>query len=101
MPVRRAHVRSLAAIVLMAAVTVGSALHLWHHLTDPSCGTDGRHGAQPCATCSTLHSAAVATGVLNPAPPVLTRLACLTLPASERASGRLVLAGAPRAPPSA
>lgn len=88
-------------MVLLAAVSIGSALHLWHHIADPGCGTDGKHGAQPCATCSSLHSATVATGVRNPAPPVLSGLAILALPPTERWSGRLVFAGAPRAPPAA
>ena len=98
---RRAHVRALAAAALLAAVTLGSACHFWHHLTDPGCGAVGKHGAQPCATCSALHGAAVAAKPQIPAPPFHFTVAPLPPPPAQSPARLVVLGGAPRAPPTA
>src|SRR2546426_4796833 len=96
---RRARVRAPAAAALLVAVSLGSVCHFWHHLADPDCGAVGRHGAQPCATCSALHSAAVAAKPQAPAPPIHSVLAVLPLSLAENPARPVVLGGAPRAPP--
>ena len=101
MKLRRAHLRALASAALLAAVTLGSACHFWHHLADPSCEAVGKHGSQPCATCSALHGAAIATKPVSPAPPIRITVAFLPLSPAEGPARPVLPEGAPRAPPAA
>ena len=91
--------RPVAALALMLALCLGSLGHVWHHLHDTSCGPDGRHGSQPCGTCSSLHGASAVRQAASPEPPVFAVVAPLATTESGRASARARTTGAPRAPP--
>jgi hypothetical protein len=92
--------RSLAALTLLGVLLLGSACHLWHHLTDPDCGA-GTRGAQPCATCSALHGGSVvADPQIEPVPDY--RPATEVAPTPFVFTGAaMVTAAAPRGPPAA
>ena len=98
---RNSLIRSLAALTLLGVLCLGSACHLWHHLTDPACGANGPRGDQPCATCAALHGGSIATEPEVGALPDLR-------PAQEEVSTpatvpvvAVVLAAEPRGPPPA
>jgi hypothetical protein len=93
------HVRMLAAVTLLGVLCLGTVAHLWHHLLDPTCGAEGRHGSQPCATCSALHSVPVLAHAQSPEPPVVRTVSEVLAPARGRASTPYRITGAARAPP--
>jgi hypothetical protein len=101
MKLRRNRAKSRMALFLLGALGVASLGHYWHHVLDPDCGTDGRHGAQPCATCASLHSAVVAAPPQPP--PQLYRTSVEPIPPLTVAvpAHPIVPGGAPRAPPAA
>jgi hypothetical protein len=92
--------RSLAALTLLGVLLLGSACHLWHHLTDPGCESANRR-VQPCATCSALHGGSVvADPQIEPVPDY--RPATEVTPTSFAFTGAaMVIAAAPRGPPAA
>ncbi len=92
---------SLAALALLGVMCLGSACHFWHHLTDPACGADGRHGAEQCATCSALHGGVVASDPQVSAPPALTAIAVVSPAEAAHARAPALVGGFPRAPPTA
>lgn len=93
--------RSLVARALLGVLLLGSACHLWHHLADPSCGVAGGHGAQPCATCASLHSSATATEPADGSEPNAVALAAVSFLEAARPVAPVIPGGAPRAPPAA
>jgi hypothetical protein len=98
---RRIRAKSSVALVLLAALSAASVCHLWHHLTDPDCGADGKHGAQPCATCAGVHGAVIEARSQAPAQP--QRHAAESIPPLMAGipASPVVPGGAPRAPPAA
>lgn len=101
MTLRRNRAKSRIALFLLTALCVASVGHYWHHILDPDCGADGRHGAQPCATCAGLHSAVVAARPQNLAQP--SRRAVDSIPPlmAEIPAATIVRAAPPRGPPAA
>ena len=97
----RSTFRSLAARALLGVMLLGSACHFWHHLTDPNCGMAGGRDAQPCATCSGLHSSAIATEPETGSTPDPVALAEVSYLEADRHTAPVVPGGAPRAPPAA
>ena len=93
------HARLLAAVTLLSVLCLGTVAHLWHHLTDPNCGPEGRHGTQPCATCSALHSVPVLAHAQSPEPPVVRTVSEVLAPESGRPATSHRTTGAARAPP--
>ena len=91
----------LAALFVLAFLAVASVCHLWHHVTDPGCGADGRHGTQPCATCAGLHSAVVAARTQPPPQPHQTPVESIATQLTAIPAAAIVPGGAPRAPPAA
>jgi hypothetical protein len=98
---RRNRAKSSVALVLLAALSVASVCHLWHHITDPDCGTDGRHGSQPCATCAGLHSAVIEARSQPPAQPHQYEAESIPPVMAGIHAAPVVPGGAPRAPPAA
>lgn len=91
--------RALAAVALLGAMCLGSALHFYHHVVDRDCDPDGRHGTVPCTSCSVLHGGAISPQLeisAPQAPSVVTRLAVVD--GGEPATHDIV-EGTPRAPP--
>jgi hypothetical protein len=100
---RRFHARnrSFLVIALFSAMTLSSAFHFLHHLADPECGAEGRHGTAACAVCAGLHASAVTPCASSqPAAPhgVVEPVGVFT---SAGAPTAPILSSAPRAPPAA
>ena|SRR5438046_2053837 len=93
--------RQFAALAFLGVMLLGSACHLWHHLVDPDCGIGGGRGAEPCATCSALHSAVIASEPETGLQPVPVLLAEVPFAQAEHTTAPFVPGGAPRAPPAA
>ncbi len=98
---RRRRAKSSMAAFLLAALCVASVGHYWHHILDPDCGADGRHGAQPCATCAGLHSAVVAAPPQPPPQPYRSSVEPIAPLTAAVPADPIVPGGAPRAPPEA
>ena len=89
----------LAVVTLLGVLCLGTAAHFWHHLNDPSCGTEGRHGTQPCATCSGLHSVPILAHAQSAEPPVVRTVSEVLAPECDRPATPCRTTGAARAPP--
>ena len=98
---RRSHHRAFAALALLGALCLGSAFHYLHHVVDPKCDASGARGAQPCATCSALHSSAIATQHDVAALPAPTTTAAVYPLEAGRPAVPAIVGGIPRAPPVA
>ena len=61
--------RGLAALLLLAAFTVGGAADAWHHLSEQGCPAD-RGGREDHCVCASLHAAPVASEAITQATPV-------------------------------
>jgi len=94
-------VRRLSGLVLLLVMGLGSACHAWHHLTDPTCEVVGKHGAQPCATCSALHGSVLAAKASVTARPLAVTVAPAFLAQSCVPHAPVLIGGAPRGPPTA
>lgn len=92
--------RSLAARLLLGVLLLGSASHLWHHLSDPTCGVAEGRGGQPCATCAGLHGSATASQPENLSAPTAITLATISFAEIARPIAPVIPGGAPRAPPA-
>ena len=101
MTLRGRRTKPSMALLLLAALCVASAGHYWHHILDPDCGADGRHGAQPCATCAGLHSAVVAAPPQPPPQPFRSSVEPIPPLPTAVPAAPIVPGGAPRAPPAA
>ena len=89
--------RSLAALLLLAAFTVGAAADARHHLSEQGCPAD-RGGADHCV-CASMHAAPLGSEPLaQPAPVELEREFAPTAAALAPA-GRTLRGAAPRGPP--
>ena len=93
--------RGWAGLVLLLVMSLGAACHAWHHLTDPACDVVGKHGAQPCATCSALHGSVLAAKPGITARPLAITVAPAFLAESDDPHAPALTGGAPRAPPVA
>src|SRR5215813_2564381 len=93
--------RQVAGLVLLLVMSLGSVCHLWHHLTDPSCDVVGKHGPQPCATCSALHGSVIAAKAGLTARPKAVTVAPAFLAANGAPHAPVLIGGAPRGPPTA
>ena len=93
--------RSLIARALLGVLLLGSACHLWHHLSDPACGVAEGRGGQPCTTCAGLHGSATATQAEDGSAPNIVALAAVSFVEATRPVAPVVPGGAPRAPPLA
>ena len=92
------HLRHAAAL-LLAVLCLGTAAHLGHHLFDPDCGPDGRHGAQPCATCGALHHVPTPVDAQSADPPVVRTSSDVLAHEGAAPASRHSGAGSARAPP--
>ena len=100
MTLRTGRPKSGIAMLVLSALSVALAFHLWHHFVDPDCD-GGRHGAQPCAMCAGLHSAVVAARTQPLAQPHRTTVEPIPTLVSVIPAAAIVPGGAPRAPPAA
>lgn len=88
--------RWLPPVVLLASLLLGAALHEWHHLTDPGCGT--RADSAGC-WCTNLHASANTVPV-TPAPePIPAPVDWAAVPGTTFACPEVFASGPPRAPP--
>lgn len=92
--------RAFRALVLVATLFVGTALHEWHHAVDPHCDGDSRSTEHACG-CAPMHAAAlVAESQPAPVPALSIRVAAPIAPVRRPVAAPRALA-APRAPPVA
>jgi len=97
----RSHIRLFGALALLSALSLGSAAHIWHHLIDPDCDPAGTHRAQPCATCVSLHSLAIASEPEQYAPPDPILIPETSPAEADHHVVPVLSEGTPRAPPAA
>lgn len=92
--------RALHALVLVATLFLGAALHELHHALEPHGG--GAHtAAEHACGCSTMHAAALVAETQDlPAPGAAPERALAQAPLAAPAAAPHALA-APRAPPAA
>lgn len=90
--------RSLAALLLLTSLLVGSAADARHHLSDQGCPAD-TGGRDDHCTCSSMH--AVSLGSEAPAQLAPVELEREVAPAATALAliGRAVIGASPRAPP--
>jgi hypothetical protein len=93
--------RRTAGLVLLLVMSLGSACHFWHHLSDPSCEVVGKRGAQPCATCSALHGSVLAAKACLTTRPHAITVSPAYLAESDDPHAPILVGGAPRGPPIA
>jgi hypothetical protein len=99
LPFRAGAPRAVRALVLLATLFLGAAVHELHHALEPH--ESGAHSAEHACGCSTMHAAALVAEAQDvPAPAPCVRPAAA--PASSAAPVALAPAlAAPRAPPAA
>lgn len=91
--------RTASAVALLATMMLGGAFHLWHHVVDPDCTAEGRHGNLPCAICSALHHPVAPSDATPSIQPTPVLVASLTPLETERPAFATVLVVSTRAPP--
>lgn len=94
-----AMLRPIPALLVLAVLSLASALHLGHHLIDPACDAPERGGPHPCVQCTGVHAAALAAEVVAAAPAPLRAAGTVMLPAWRAPRATEAIAGVPRAPP--
>lgn len=90
--------RGLAAVLLLAAFTVGGAADARHHLSEHGCAADQKGGSDHCV-CAGLHAAPFASEAIAQAIPVACERSFAVVAPAPAPSVRVAHAAAPRAPP--
>jgi hypothetical protein len=90
--------RSLAALLLLTAFTVGAAADARHHLSERGCAAD-RGGREDHCVCASLHAAPFASETVTQVLPVECERTVTPLAEALAPVARAATAASPRAPP--
>jgi hypothetical protein len=90
--------RALAAVLLLAAFTVGAAADARHHLSEHGCAADQNGRADRCM-CAGLHAAPFASEPITQVTPVECEREAVPVVRGSRTGTRAAQSAAPRAPP--
>ena len=90
-----------SAVLTLAILALGTALHLKHHLDDPHCDNTPTRDSHPCVSCSGLHGAAVTESGAVRAVPIPARPAEAHAAEAARPERILRSTTPSRAPPRA
>ena len=90
--------RDLAALLLLAAFTVGGAADARHHLSEHGCAAD-RGGREDHCVCTGLHAAPFASVAVTQSTPVACEREFIPAVEALEPIIRAAHAAAPRAPP--
>ena len=99
LPGRLGH--AIRASLLLAAIVLGAAFHVVHHLQDPACDGGLDPGSHACVACAGLHASTLVAAGTHAPEPVAVAWAPIATALHARASVAVRGAAAPRAPPAA
>ena len=92
--------RTLAPVMLLAALFVGVAADAAHHLSERGCAADNGRRVDHC-TCTSLHATSLAREAPAQAAPVVLPREFAFVPSAPAPKPRAVIGAPPRAPPQA